>query len=249
MTDTLTAPLIERPDDGLAIINITGILDEDAGIRGTLAILAAQDRRHVALDLTNTWSAAPSAVQSLARHVPAWRAEGGDLYLIGAPRGMAEALKVRGFKNRESWERFGGIRLMPKPHPTRYTPTDRVLADAEVFYGVPIVEIGEEGELILALGHHEPRRFYAALRAHARVHSSYPEDYLLDEVRDLAAFAQNATTWHVIYTHATRATLGNALPGDNPEWCVCDEGGGWYANTATEGTAHAVPTMTYAIGG
>lgn len=249
MTDTLTAPSIERPDDGLAVITITGILDEDTGIRAALAGLAGEDRRYVALDLTGAWSAAPSAVQSLARHVPSWRAEGGDLYLIGAPNGMAEALKVRGFKNRAFWERYGGLRVMPKPHPTRYTPTERVLADAEVFYGVPLVEIGEDGEILLALGHHEPRRFYAALCAFARRNGCDPADYLLDRVEDLAAFAAKATGWHVIYTHASRATLGNALPGDDPQWCVCDEGGGWYADQVADGAQHAVPTMTYWIGG
>lgn len=249
MTDTLTAPSIERPDDGLAVITITGILDEDTGIRAALAELADEDRRYVALDLTGAWSAAPSAVQALARHVAPWRAEGGDLYLIGAPTGVAEALKVRAFKNRAFWERYGGLRLLPMPHPTRYTPTERVLADAEVFYGAPVVEIGEEGEIVLALGHHEPRRFYAALCAFARHNGCDPADYLLDRVEDLAAFAAKATSWHVIYTHADRATLGTALPGDDPTWCVCDEGGGWYADQAVEGTERAVATMTYWIGG
>lgn len=250
MSDTLTAPSIERPDDGLAVVTITGTLDEAtaAAIRDALAVLSEEDRRYVALDLTATWGASPAASQSLSRQAERWRAQGGDLYLI-APHGLAPALGMRGFKNRAFWDRFGGLRVTPKPHPTRYTPTERILADAEVFYGVPVVEIGEDGDVLLALGHHEPRRFYAALCAFSRRNGCDPADYLLDRVEDLAGFAAKATGWHVIYTHADRATLGNALPGDDPTWCVCDEGGSWYADQVVEGVEHAVATMTYWIGG
>jgi len=251
-TATLPTIPIERPDDGIAIVTLTAPLDADttAALRGTLTALSAEGRRHVAIDLASVVFAGTAAgIADLARQVESQRAAAGDLYLISPPSGLAEAVKARAFRDRAFWDRFGGLRLMPMPHPIRYTPIDRVLADSEVFYGVPVVEIGEDGEIVLVLGHHEPRRFYAALCAFARRNGCDPADYLLDRVEDLAGFAAKATGWHVIYTHADRATLGNALPGDDPQWCVCDEGCGWYADQVVEGTERAVPTMTYWIGG
>lgn len=251
MNETLALPEIERPDDGIAVVTLTAPLDADttAALGGTLIALAAEGRQHVAIDLAGNPGGTSAGIEHLAHLVAKQRAEGGDLYLISPPSGVAEAAKARAFKDRAFWGRFGGLRLLPMPHPTRYTPMERVLADAEVFYGVPIVELGEDGELLLALGHHEPRRFYAALCAFARRNGCDPADYVLDAVQDLAEFAAKATGWHVVYTHADRATLGNALPGDDPQWCVCDGGGGWYADQAVEGAQHAVATMTYWIGG
>lgn len=249
---TTTHPAIERPDDGLAVLTLTGQLDEAtaAAIRDNLALLAEEGRRYVAIDLADTWGGSTSGIASLARQAEKQRAAGGDLFLIHAPAGYTDSIKARRFKDRAFWDRFGGVRLLPKPHPVRYATEAQITRDAEWFYGVPIVELGEDGEQAFTLGHHSPRRFLAALLAYTRNNLGCDlADVGLDRVGDLAAFGEKATGWSVLYTHAGRVTLGMDAPGDDPDWCVCDEGGGWWAHEAAEGAEHAVPTMTYWIGG
>lgn len=250
--NTLTAPEIERPDDGLAVVNVTGTLDEATAvaIRDTLAALADEDRRYVALDLAGTQFATHTALASLHRQVAKQRADGGDLYLISPGGGVAAILDARAFMNRGFWERYGGLAATPKPHPTRYASRELVLRDAATHYGVPIVETGEDGEWAFTLGHHEPRRFLAAILAHVRTTCGCdPADAGLDSIDDLAAFGEKARGFSVIYRHADRATLDEDAGEDAPsDWCVCDDTN-WYAAEAAEDAPHAVPTMTYWIGG
>jgi hypothetical protein len=47
--------------------------------------------------------------------------------------------------------------------PTFVTPVPE-----DTHYGIPVMHIGEDGDM-LALGHHEPRRALAAFNRHARV--------------------------------------------------------------------------------
>lgn len=243
---------IERLDDGLAVITLAGPIDDRAAaeVRDTLADLASENRHYVALDLANTQHATHTALASLRRQVAKQRADGGDVYLISPGGGVAPMLETRAFMNREFWERYGGLAATPKPHPIRYAAEQMVLRAADTYYGVPIVETGEDGEWAFTLGHHEPRRFLAAILAHLRTACGCdPADAGLDSIDDLAAFGEKARGFSVIYRHADRATLGEDDGAGTPsDWCVCDDTN-WYAAEAAEGAPHAVPTMTYWIGG
>jgi len=136
-------------------------------------------------------------------------------------------------------------RTAAKHPPQTITRADLDRSFAESFYGVPLLRIGEDGDLIMALGHHEPRRFLAAMLAWARSEGYSPHEWHLGEIRLDAAFAEKAAGWHVFYTHADAATADN--PDRDPgDWCVCDEGpGAWYATQATGEGGGALPTMTW----
>lgn len=249
---TLTFPEIERPDDGLAVVALTGPIDDRAAtvVRDILANLAEEGRRYVALDLAGTQYATHTALASLHRQVAKQRADGGDVFLISPGGGVAAILEARAFMNRGFWERYGGLAATPKPHPTRYATRELVLRDAVTHYGVPIVETGEDGEWAFTLGHHGPRRFLAAILAHVRTTCGCdPVDVGLDSINDLAEFGEKARGFSVIYAHAGRVVLGDAKPGDeDADRCVCEQGG-WFAAEAAGDAPHAVPTMTYWIGG
>lgn len=252
MTDTLAAPEIERLDDGFAVVTLAGPINDHTAtaVRDTLAVLAGEGRRYVALDLADAQHATHTALASLQRQVAKQRADGGDVFLISPGGGVAAILEARAFMNRGFWERYGGLAATPKPHPVRYATRELVLRDADTHYGVPIIELGEDGEWAFTLGHHEPRRFLAAILAHVRTTCGCdPVDAGLDSIDDLAAFGEKARGFSVIYRHADRATLGEDDGDGTPsDWCVCDDTA-WYAAEAAEDAPHAVPTMTYWIGG
>lgn len=67
----------------------------------------------------------------------------------------------------------------PHPHPREADPAtttsapaacpDVVVAATDVRHGLRILELGEEGEHLVVLGHHDDRRTVAAINAHARM--------------------------------------------------------------------------------
>lgn len=48
------------------------------------------------------------------------------------------------------------------------------------YYGIPVAPLGEDGDTLLALGHHDPRRVLAAFNRYARTVCGWPnlaDDY------------------------------------------------------------------------
>lgn len=114
---------------------------------------------------------------------------------------------------------------------------EEILKGCDVFYGVPITEIGEEGDVIAAIGHFEPKRLLAALLAFGRDRGWDPHELNLHltEFDEL----EKSKAWRLIYRHADAATVDTAyLEGD----CVCEECH-WWAVEAAEGTPGATPVM------
>lgn len=248
-------PVIEHLDDGFAVLTLTGDLDRDgaAALHTAAALLAAQERRFLAVDLTGCARRCPDAIVSLAALHTEQQGRGGELFVIGGvgaasdPHSVRHALpSVRAFADRTKWDRWGGLKALPAPHPVRYATPEQVLLHAVTFNGVPLVELGEDGETVLALGHHHPDRFLAALRSLARHNGCEPADCGLDEIP--ADFATTAADWSVFYAHARLVDVGGAKPQDpDAERCVCDDGADWYVVDAAQGAAHAVATMTWQI--
>lgn len=118
---------------------------------------------------------------------------------------------------------------------------DEILKGCETFYGVPITEIGEEGDVIAAIGHFEPKRFLAAMLALGRDRGWDVPDLNLRLVKFDAV--EKSKTWRVIYRHADAKTVDTSyLEGD----CVCEECH-WWAAEATEGTPGATAVMWWVI--
>jgi hypothetical protein len=118
---------------------------------------------------------------------------------------------------------------------------EEIIKGCETFYGVPISEIGEEGEAVVAIGHHEPRRYLAAMLAFARSRGWSPSELDLDGLTVDAV--EKAKQWRLIYRHADAETVGAASSRD---WCVCDECE-WWAVEATEETPGAVAEMWWDV--
>lgn len=132
-----------------------------------------------------------------------------------------------------------------KHPPQTITRADLDRSFTETYYGVPLLRIGEDGDLLLALGHHEPRRFLAAMLAWVRSEGYSPREWLLGEIRLDAAFAEKATGWHRFYIHADAATVDHPY-ADPEDWCVCHESpGAWYATQVTGPGDGALATMTW----
>lgn len=116
-----------------------------------------------------------------------------------------------------------------------------ILKGCETFHGVPIAELGEEGDIIAAIGHHEPRRLLAAMLAFGRdrgwdAHELNLHRLKVDEL-------EKTTAWRVIYRHADTKTAGVDYLEDD---CVCGESF-WWAVEAAEGTPGATPVMWWRI--
>lgn len=113
----------------------------------------------------------------------------------------------------------------------------------ETFYGVPITEIGEDGDAIAAFGHPEPRRLLAAMLAFARSRGWGPLDLNLDTLP--ADAYEKAKTWRLIYRHADAATV-HASESQLEGECICEECH-WWAVEATESTPGATPVIWWVL--
>jgi hypothetical protein len=113
-----------------------------------------------------------------------------------------------------------------------------ILDGCEAFYGVPLVEVGEEGHAIVAIGHFEPRRYLAAMLAFARSRGWAPFELKLSADDLSVEAAEKAKGWLVFYRHAGAQTTETAC---GPDWCVCDECRWWaIQSTAADSDATAV---------
>lgn len=129
-------------------------------------------------------------------------------------------------------------------------PKKPVLADLDEvlrgcdddYYGVALAEIGEEGDAVIAFGHHEPRRYLAAMLKFARVRGWGARELNLGVLP--AGDAEKAKQWRVIYRHADAETVGNHW--STPDWCVCDDCN-WWAVEAAEDAPGATPVMWWEI--
>lgn len=127
------------------------------------------------------------------------------------------------------------------PKTSALATEEEILKGCETFYGVPITECGEEGDAIAAIGHHEPKRFLAAVLALGRDRGWDVRDLNLrlvvfDEI-------EKSKSWRLIYRHADAATVGVDYLEDD---CVCGECH-WYAVEAAEDTPDATPVMWWVI--
>lgn len=127
------------------------------------------------------------------------------------------------------------------PRTTTLATEEEILKGCQTFYGVPITECGEEGDVIAAIGHHEPKRLVAAALALGRdrgwdVHETNLRPVKLDEL-------EKSKTWRLIYRHADAKTVDvDYLEGD----CICEECH-WWAVEVAEGTPGATPVMWWVI--
>lgn|ERR1700761_2849502 len=113
-----------------------------------------------------------------------------------------------------------------------------ILNGCETFEGIPLAHLTEDQFVIVAIGHHSPERFLAALAAMARDRGWDPRDLGLYEAT--AESAAQARGWSLIYRHADRATA------EEPElhaadWCVCHESPWWIVESGVGD--EATPTM------
>ncbi len=98
------------------------------------------------------------------------------------------------------------------------------------YYGVRLVELGEEGELIMAFGHIEPRRFLAAASARAR--DAAGTRYVLDRdwpLQDYGPPLRVEHTWAYGQAYPTRTTpsfirCSSGEPNAVPVTCVRVDG-------------------------
>ena len=100
----------------------------------------------------------------------------------------------------------------------------------EVFYGVPITSVGEDGDM-LAFGHVDPRRALAAFNRYARTVCG-----LLNLADD-----RSATTDDMLNSIRHEWAVFHAPDpddGDDPDWV-------WVMDTVAAGTEHAVPITHY----
>lgn len=118
---------------------------------------------------------------------------------------------------------------------------EEILDGCETFYGVPLAEIGEEAHAIAAIGHHEPRRYLAAMLAFARSRGWAPFELKLDDLSVEAA--EKTKRWLTIYRHADAVATDTA---NGEGWCVCDDCR-WWAVQSAEGTSGATAVMWWEI--
>lgn len=127
------------------------------------------------------------------------------------------------------------------PKTTVLATEEEILKGCETFYGVPITECGEEGDAIVAIGHHEPKRFLAAALALGRDRGWDVHDLNLHLVE--FAEIEKSKAWRLIYRHADAAAVGVDYLEDD---CVCGECH-WWAAEATADTPGATPVMWWVI--
>ena len=120
---------------------------------------------------------------------------------------------------------------MPETETVETTVYAITPADMEkTHYGVPVSHIGQDGESLLALGHHEPRRVLAAWNRHHRTFVGLsglfdePSLTVADVLPDIR------TAWAIF------RTPDPANDWENPE---CP----WVAEWAAEDAPGAVPVM------
>ena len=101
---------------------------------------------------------------------------------------------------------------------------EEILGGCETFEGVPLADLSEDTVVVIAIGHHDPARFLAALRALARDRGWDPRDLGLPEADTQSV--EQTKGWCLIYRHADRETAEE--PDLHPaDWCVCDENPWW----------------------
>ncbi len=112
----------------------------------------------------------------------------------------------------------------------------------ETYYGVPVCFIGEDG-LPTALGHHEPRRFLAAVNRYAREVLGWMDyrhgaphltvaDLLADVRRD----------WMIVTDHCN-TDHSHLDPGEDCGECEEIKSHKWYITTAREDHSASFPVM------
>jgi len=143
---------------------------------------------------------------------------------------------------------------MPKHPETTLTREQLVQAtpeqheyDFRTFYDVPISLMHDElhdAEHFIALGHHEPKRFLAAMLAYTRKHTELDvSDYQLDDFG--ATRDYDARRWHTFYRHADAITVDE--PDEHTEdWCVCDDYTWQSVQMAGPGDG-TIPTMIWRV--
>lgn len=101
-------------------------------------------------------------------------------------------------------------------------PAQRLASFGTVIYGVPVLDFGEDGEMVV-IGHHEPRRVIAAMNAHYRAeHRPDPNNTYSRGIRPRWAgdlypdrdLAQQKRWWATY--HDTASSLGYQW------WCLVD---------------------------
>ena len=126
------------------------------------------------------------------------------------------------------------------------TLTEEQLApEFQTFYGVPVTLIYDEqydAEHFIALGHHEPKRFLAAMLAYTRKQDTLdPDDYLLD---DFDTANTGVARWHAFYDHGDRIAVDE--PDRDEDWCVCDDHA-WLSVQHTGPGDSIIPTMVWRV--
>ena len=145
---------------------------------------------------------------------------------------------------------------------------DRRLArDSTVEYGVPVLDFGEDGDMV-AIGHHEPRRVIAAMNAHyRRQHHPDPTDRYSQGIRprwagdlypnvDLArqkrwwATYQDTTgalsyLWWRLLEHCDHETEPHHNEHGDCHTCVLLAESTWVAAAVPAGTPDAFPVVVW----
>ena len=101
-------------------------------------------------------------------------------------------------------------------------------------YGITVYPLGEDGDEIIAFGHHDPRRFFAACQHYARTHWGWVN--LADD---------RSETWEATQREITRA---HAYFTDNPEEVaeICgDDGFTWAVEWCRQAAPSTVPATRW----
>lgn len=104
-------------------------------------------------------------------------------------------------------------------------------------YGVPVCRLGEDGEVMVALGHWPALRVIAAFTRHYRIETG---DRLTGTVRGLIEDGDLEATWARL-----AGECGDCDPDESCQQCEAVRDGEWWLTWATEPGPDTFPVMIF----